>query len=321
MSVVNRDLRYAFMGSGAFAARCLELLSVWRMPSWIVTASPKLGGRGKQTIFTAVANVVAENDFFNKIDMVCTPSASTDDNVLALKRRKPVDFVFVVDFGQMIKEPLLAWDAPVGCLNIHPSLLPLYRGAAPVQRALMDGVSETGVTIFKLARGMDSGPVLVQEKMTVEPEDDMESLLDRAAVVGTGAFIDFVTHTPIDRWTFYPQDEENATSAPKIQREEECIDWRHSAISIAGKIRALSPKPGAWTTIRGKRLRILKAGIGQGAVGGTPGELLGMQGSLPVVAAGTGSLVLQCVQMEGKKIQPASDWRNGIRIEPGECLG
>lgn len=321
MSVVNRDVRYAFIGSGAFAARCLELLSVWRMPSWIVTASPKLGGRGNRTIFTAVADFAAENNCFDKTDVLCTSSASTDDDVLALKRRKPVDFTFVVDFGQMIKEPLLAWDAPIGCLNIHPSLLPSYRGAAPVQRALMDGVSETGVTIFKLARGMDSGPILLQEKIAVEPDDDTESLLDRAAIVGTGALIDCITKTPIDAWTFYPQDEANATFAPKIRREEERIDWNDSATSIAGKIRALSPKPGAWTTIRGKRLRILKADAGEGAVAGRPGELLGMRNALPAVVAGTGFLTFQCVQMEGKKIQPASDWWNGIRIEPGECLG
>ncbi|MDL2263230.1 methionyl-tRNA formyltransferase [Synergistaceae bacterium OttesenSCG-928-I11] len=303
--------RYGFIGSGAFAARCLDLLCEWKLPSWIVTAPPKAAGRGNRLTRTSVGRFVEERAIFSNVPLVESACASKDDRVFLMKRDVPVDFAFVIDFGQLIREPLLAWGEPIGCLNIHPSLLPRYRGAAPVQRALMDRVEETGVTIFKLAPGMDSGPVLLQRKIVVG-EDDAGALLERAAVAGVAAFTEYAESTPMTEWRFAPQDDALATTAPKISKEEERIDWSRSAGEILRKIRALAPKPGAWTTFGEKRLRILGASASTLRAKTRPGTLT-LDASSLSVSTGDGALSISLVQMEGKKVQSAAEWKNGLR--------
>jgi methionyl-tRNA formyltransferase len=256
-----------------------------------------------------------------EVPIVRSSSASTDENVLAFKKNLPVDCRFVVDFGQIVKEPVLGWDEPVGCLNVHPSLLPLYRGAAPVQRFLMQGGPVTGVTVFKLAPGMDSGPVLLSERIVVNGGDDAGVLLERAAVIGVSAFIKFAGESPMDKWTFKPQDDSLATYAPKIRTEDERILWDRPAAGILGLVRALSPKPGAWTTMRGRRLRVLRVSAAAEPppeLNETPGTLLGVFGGGVLVACSDDPLVLHEVQMEGKKIQPAAEWWNGLHAEREE---
>lgn len=313
---------YAFFGSGVFAARCLALLSLWRAPLWIVTAPPKPAGRGGALRETPVMSLANSTESLRNVPVLTSAAASRDDAVLAMKRDCPPDFTFVVDFGQIIREPILAWDEAIGCINIHPSLLPLYRGAAPVQRALMDGAAETGVTIFKLAPGMDSGPILMREKLEIKPDDDTGTLLERASEVGTRAFIDFASSAPLDTWRFTPQDEALATHAPKISKEEERVDWNRPAAEISNLIRALRPTPGAWTTIRGKRLRLIEAFPVEPPQEDepAPGMLLGMTDGRPVVATGQGLLALARVQMEGKKTTGAAEWWNGLRPSEGEKL-
>ncbi|MDR1472034.1 MAG: methionyl-tRNA formyltransferase [Synergistaceae bacterium] len=320
---MGRDvsLRYAYFGSGTFAARCLELLGAWRTPSWVVTAPSRPSGRGRKESPTPVGDMMRSGRF-GSIPLVETPDASSCGDVLALKERIRVDFIFVVDFGQIVREPVLALGDPVGCLNIHPSLLPLYRGAAPIQRALMDGADETGVTVFKLVRGMDSGPILLQEAVPVTEADDCASLRERAARTGVGMFVRHASANPIENWSFTPQDESRATRAPKITPDEERIDWSRPSAEIAGKIRALSPKPGAWTTMRGRRVRVLSAEVPPRALCSecaVPGEL-DMGGIYPLVWTGDGAIVLCTLQAEGKKIQSAADWKNGLRAAMGECL-
>lgn len=311
-------VKYAFYGSGGFAARCLELLSLWQPPLWIVTAPAKEAGRGRRLSATSVAAFAA--DRLEAVPLLESAAVFRDAAVLSRKEADPVDFSFVIDFGQMIREPILEWESAVGCLNIHPSLLPQYRGAAPVQRALMDGAAETGVTIFKLASGMDAGPILLQRRLAIEPEDDAGSLLERCARTGVSAFVDYASATPLAAWSFREQDESCVTYAAKISGDEERIDWGGPAGEIVGKIRALSPKPGAWTTVRGKRLRVMSASIWDGASPTlSPGELSD-SARLPLVATGAGTVLLGLVQAEGKKIQDAAQWWNGFRAAKGEFL-
>ncbi|MDR3355434.1 MAG: methionyl-tRNA formyltransferase, partial [Synergistaceae bacterium] len=187
MSGRTGKLRYAFFGSGSFAARCLELLSEWRLPSWIVTSPPAAAGRGGRLSMSPLGRFAAGSGILADVPLFETARASSDAMVLDARESVPVDVVIVTDFGQMIREPLLSYGERVGCVNIHPSLLPEYRGAAPVQRALMDCRRETGVTLFKLASSMDSGPVLLRREIGIGDDDDAGTILERAAVLGVGA--------------------------------------------------------------------------------------------------------------------------------------
>jgi methionyl-tRNA formyltransferase len=227
----------------------------------------------------------------------------------------------VIDFGQIIKEPLLREREHIGCLNIHPSLLPRFRGAAPVQRALMEGARETGVTVFKLAPAMDAGPVLLSRVIDISGMDDTGSLLEQAAIAGTEAFIKYALGRNLSEWRFKAQEDMSATFAPKISASEERVDWGKSTADIWRQVRALSPKPGAWTTIRGRRLRLIIASLRDEFENfGEPGKLLGLSGGGVSVLCGGGVLSLIEVQPEGKKIQRAADWWNGLRAAPGERL-
>ena len=314
--------RYAFFGSGIFAAECLELLSEWHVPSWIVTSPRKASGRGNKVSPTPVGGMVSRFCSLRGIPLLETASASSDEAVLDMKSKCPVDFSFVIDFGQLIREPLLALEERIGCLNIHPSELPLYRGAAPIQRALMDGASSIGVSIFKLAAQMDAGPVLLGETIQVGPRDDSGSLMSKAAEAGVSAFIRFASANPLDSWIFEDQDESRAAYAPKISAAEERIDWRRSARDIVRLTRALSPKPGAWTTLRGRRLLILsarEASCTEGPETCLPGELR-FDKTNSLAGTGDGFVEIVTVQPEGGKPQPASAWKNGLRAGAGECM-
>lgn len=304
------EVTYGFIGTGGFAAMCLGHLCSLRPPQWVVTSPARPAGRGVRLTPSPVARLVSELASLSGVPIVESASASKDESVLSLTREIPVDVTFVTDLGQMIREPLLRESEAIGCLNIHPSLLPLYRGAAPVQRAIMDGVRESGVTIFKLERGMDSGPILLQVKRDIEGMN-AESALALLAKTGADAFIDLCASKPISEWTFTKQDESLATYAAKIAPEEERVDWSLSADVIVRKVRALSPRPGAWTTFAGRRIRMLDAEV-CGTAKGAPGDI-DMSGDLPAVSTGDGSVVLLRVQPEGKREQSAADWKNGAR--------
>ncbi|MDR3254018.1 MAG: methionyl-tRNA formyltransferase [Synergistaceae bacterium] len=311
---------FGFFGAGRFAARCLELLLKWRPPSWIVTSPPSRAGRGNGLLPTPVE--VFARFSLPGIPIVNSSFVSRDVSVIDLAERYQASFCFVIDFGQRIEAPFLSL-GQAGCLNIHPSLLPRYRGAAPVQRALMDCAGETGVTVFRLSEGMDAGPVLLRETIQIGEDDDAGTLLERAALAATSAFIKHAQRLPIGVWTFEPQNDALATDAPKIRPEEERIDWGKSAEKICGVVRALAPKPGAWTTSRGRRLKVLKAArarlssFGESA---STGGLLGLAEGGVGVASGEGNVILKEVQLDGKKIQAAAEWWNGLRAASGERL-
>lgn len=306
-------LKTGFFGSGAFAERCLRLISEKARPEWVVTNAPKPAGRGMRERVTPVQAAAAELG----IPLYTTERISRDEERLAWIKENLPDLMLVIDFGHMIKEPLLSM-ARLGCFNIHPSLLPAYRGSAPVQRAIMDGLDKTGVTIFRLDAGMDSGPVLARREVEIDPDDNSATLLEKCANSGCGLLLRYLCGEASDGWELTPQPDEGVSYAPKIDKSEAEIDWTASARKIFNKIRALYPAPVAYTIVKGKRLKILAARPLEGQ--GQPGVVACVENDFPIIGTGGGLLLLERVQPEGKSAQGAPDWLRGARLSPGERI-
>lgn len=310
---MSHPLSTGFFGSGYFAADCLRLIAEKNKPSWVITNAPKQAGRGMKERLTPVHSAACELG----LPLYTTGRIARDEARLGWIKDNLPDVLLVIDFGQMIREPLLSM-ARLGCLNIHPSLLPAYRGSAPVQRAIMDGLKLTGVTVFQLDVGMDSGPVLARREVKIEAGDDSGAVLKKCAVVGGGLLLKFLYEIPEPKWDFTPQSEKGASLAPKIDKSEEQINWNETARSIADKVRALSPSPMAYATILGKRLKITRASCRSG--GGTPAALVGTAEGLPLIACGDGLLLLERVQPENRGEMSAADWLRGARLRIGEPI-
>ena len=280
----------AFLGSGHFAARCLELISGRLRPEWVLTNAPRGAGRGLALRSTPVWELAQKLG----VPAYTTERLSADaERVEWIKANAP-DVLLVIDFGHIIREPVLT-AAKYGCLNIHPSKLPEYRGSAPLQRVLMDGRTSTAVSIFRLDAGMDSGPILAQPELAIAPDDDFASLAEKAAKLGAETLL----HCLCD------------------VSPEGKIDWTRPAAEIANKIRGIGAAPGVFCSVRGRRLRIYRAEAVSGS--GEPGTYA-VRGGVPCVACGEGLLRLAEVQPEGKKLQRAEDWARGLRINEGESL-
>lgn len=310
---MRQPLKYGFLGSGFFAACCLNLISRKVKPDWVITNAAKPAGRGMKPRLTPVHASAEE------IGAMLFTSAKLSDDTQRLEwiGNNLPDLLLVIDFGHMIKEPLLS-TTPFGCFNIHPSLLPAYRGSAPVQRAIMDGLDRTGVTVFRLDAGMDSGPVLARREVAIETWDNSGTLLDKCAATGCELMLKYLCEIDPADWELTPQSGQGVTLAPKIAKNEEEINWPATARSIFNQIRALFPSPVAYTTVKGKRLKILAASPVDGQ--GASGTLAAVEDGLPLIACGEGLLKLERVQPEGKSAQNASDWLRGARLKPGDTI-
>lgn len=309
----QQEVCYAFIGSGNFAASCLEILSDWRPPLWVGTAPPRPAGRGLRLMETSVAGVASARG----LHLLHSAKVSADEAILSLIQEQRPDFILVVDFAQMIKQPLINLPS-FGCLNIHPSLLPAYRGSAPIQRALMDGTAETGVTVFRLIDRMDAGDILIQERLSISCEDTTGSLIQKTSELGSRALIAYIESTPFKEWILSPQSEERATYAPKIDKNERQMDWNKSASDLSHIIRALSPNPGAYILYKGKRLAIKQVEPVGGS--GDPGALIALHEGNPVISCGSDALEFLVVQPEGRAAQSGAEWLRGARLKQGEIL-
>ncbi len=237
---------------------------------------------------------------------------SADGELLAALEERPPHSILVVDFGQRIPEPILS--APLwGCLNIHPSLLPRYRGAAPVQRALMNGEERTGVTLFRLVEEMDAGPVLLQEELPLEGHETAGDLFDILALKGSNLYRRGVQYLIEGSYAFTDQDSKFATYAHKISNIETEFTWNTPARSIVNLVRALNPTPGAYVRMEGRRLKVWQGNVSP--LKGSPGEVLGFDGGYPVIGTSEGSVVLRCIQPEGKRRLDAAEWARGMRLK------
>ena len=223
------------------------------------------------------------------------------------------DVGVVVAYGHILKPELLAIPRR-GMVNVHPSLLPELRGAAPVEWAILNGLEKTGVSIMVMEEGLDSGPVLHQIPERIEDETGGE-LSAHLAEVGAQALVEALALWENDALRPVPQHHERATYAPKLTRELARIDWQTPADLVARKIRALDPKPGSWTELDGKEVKLY--GAHATAATGRPGEALITEGNL-AIAAGTGAVEIEAVQPAGKPVMPAADWIRGRGLRAGQ---
>lgn len=284
----------------------------------VLTRPDTVAGRGRRVSRSPVARWGDEHDV-----PVLQPARPGDPEFLATLGELAVDCVAVIAYGALV--PQRALDVPRhGWVNLHFSVLPAWRGAAPVQRALMAGDQVTGASVFQLEKGLDTGPVFGVMTQTVHPRDTAGDLLARLAEGGAGLLVATLDGIEAGEVQARPQPEEGVSLAPKITVEEAQVDFTRTAVAIDRQVRGCTPAPGAWTTFRGDRLGlgplVPLPGPDPESAALAPGELRVLK---KVVHVGTASvpLVLGEVRPAGKRAMPAVDWARGARPEPGERLG
>ena len=263
-------------------------------------------GRGRELAPTAVSNWATNNG----IELYCPNKATDFDN-----RLKSFDLVVTVGYGVLLPEFIL--DQPkYGFINLHFSLLPKLRGAAPAQRAIIDGLAETGITVFKLDAGMDTGPIYQQIKSAIKPNSTAGELLAQLALLGPTAIAETITAIETG-FQPIPQDHAQATSAAKLSKIEAQIIWSDNAKNISNKILGFAPNPGATAKFRGEVLRITKARVAERNLG--IGEIF-VEGGAVFVGTSTSVVELLEVTPAGKKTMSAMAWANGARFAVGETF-
>ena len=307
-------MRIWFIGSGAFAAACLTHMSKQLEFEKIVTGHPTKSGRGLKECASWVER--AADGLGLSVERA--GPLGREENLVEAVSCAPPDVIFVVDFGQLIKEPFLS--APrYGCLNIHPSLLPRWRGAAPIQRALMNGDTAIGVTVFRLVEELDAGPILAAIELPLPPETTSSELFDILALAGSTIAVAGVKSLMDGSYQFSDQNSEFTTYAAKLTKEEAQVSWNQNYLLFHNTVRAFASSTGAFAMVLGKRVKLWRT-IPIDTEEGTPGEVLYFLDGDPVVACEGGAVRLQEVQNEGKRKISGADWACGGRLKMGGVL-
>lgn len=272
----------------------------------VITRPDAPVGRGRKLATSPVGQRAAEL----AIDVVKPASAKDPELAQWLSDRAP-DVVVVVAYGALIPSPLLQLP-PHGWVNLHFSLLPAWRGAAPVQHSLLAGETHTGVSVFELVPALDAGPVYRQTGVDIGTNETAGELLDRLAVLGAHTLLDALAAISAGEMPV-PQPDDGVTLAPKVLVGDARIDWGGTASHISNVVRGTNPAPGAWTELDGQRFKVLRASLSDAEVSLTPGELLASKKEL-LVGTGAGVLRLDQVQAFGKKPMSGADWARGVDL-------
>ncbi|MEO1491689.1 MAG: methionyl-tRNA formyltransferase [Pseudomonadota bacterium] len=304
-------MKLAFMGTPDFPVPVLRaLIDAGHEIVQVYTQPPRRAGRGK-SLRPSPVHLAAEEAGIP----VATPEKFRDPEVLEIFASLDLDAAIVVAYGQIL--PQAALDAPrLGCLNLHASLLPRWRGAAPIQRAIMAGDAETGVGVMQMEAGLDTGPVLAEARTPIAADDTAQTLHDRLAEIGAPLMVDTLAALDAGQITSRRQPEDGVTYAHKIDKAEARINWTRPASAVDCHIRGLSPFPGAWFELNGERIKVLMSERADGS--GTPGMTLddGL-----TVACGTGAVRLTRLQRAGKSATEAADLLRGLPIPQATSLG
>jgi methionyl-tRNA formyltransferase len=309
-------MRLVFLGSGAFAIPSFEaLLDAGHDVAALVTQPDREKGRGRSLAPPPLKPVAQARNI-----PVLQPPRIKDPAAAATLRDLAPEVQVVVAYGQILPRTVIGIP-PLGTVNVHSSLLPKYRGAAPIQWAIVKGETETGVTTMLIDEGLDTGPALLSESTAIGPEEDAVELESRLARLGAGVLLKTLEGLAAGTLQPVPQDHAQATLAPMIRKEDGRLDWARTAAQLHDQIRGFQPWPGATTTHAGRDLKIARARVAPPGPG-APGTVLevGREGLL--VASGDGTrLLLVDVQPESRRPMPAAAYAAGARLRPGDRLG
>lgn len=308
--------RLVFFGTPEFAVPTLAaLVEAGRAPLRVVTQPSKPAGRGQRLEDPPVARWAREHGL-----PVLQPKKVRDPEFLAAMRELAPDVAIVVAFGQIFPRELLDIP-PYGCINLHGSLLPKYRGASPIQAAVAAGETRTGVTAMLMEEGLDSGPVLLEEETEIGPEETAGELSRRLSEMGGRLMVRTLDALARGAVTPRPQPAEGITYAPRLTRESGRADWSLSARELSDRLRAFTPWPGMAASLKGQPVKIVRARPlpEAGSDSRPPGTLLGLRGGFLAVACGDGTVLgVSELQRPGKRALRAADFVNGERLRAGE---
>lgn len=306
-------MRLIFMGTPEFAVPSLErLIEAGYQPEAVVTGLDKERGRGRKITPTPVKLVAGRH----QIPVIQPASVKDPEFAREISDLRP-DVIAVVAFR--ILPPAVFKAAKLGAFNLHASLLPKFRGAAPIQRSLMAGVKETGVTTFFLLEKVDTGNIILQERIPVGPNETAGELHDRLAELGAEIVVQTVRLIESGDAAATPQDDAQATPAPKISKDDCRIDWERPAGKVHNQIRALSPYPAAWTEYEGARIKVFRSLPTDSQTSADPGTVIDTDGRIEV-ASGSGGVEILELQREGRSRVTAAEFLNGYSVQVGDRL-
>ncbi len=305
-------MNIVFMGTPEFALPTLKTLhcSSHSILS-VVTQPDRPKGRGRKLLVSPVKQIAL--DF--RLPVLQPETVNAPEFIRSLNQNQP-DAVIVVAFGQILSAAFLEIPKQF-CINLHSSLLPKYRGAAPIHRSILNGDTRTGVTTIMMDKGMDTGDILLAQETPVHKTDDAQTLHDTLSEMGGTLVLETLKRLEENTLLPTPQDHGRATYAPKLKKEEGLVKWEQPATSLWNQVRGLTPWPGAYTLLNKKRLRILKAQVTGGAPDDSPGQVARVTGVGIEVGTGQDRLVITELQPEGKKSMSAKSFLAGYKIERG----
>ena len=304
-------MKVIFMGTPDFAVPTLEALIEKHEVLAVVTQPDKPKGRGKAVLMTPVKEKAIEYEI-----PVYQPVKVRDPEFVELLKTMAPDVIVVVAFGQILPKSIL--DLPkYGCVNVHASLLPKYRGAAPIQWAVIDGEKESGVTTMMMDVGLDTGDMLEQKAIPLDEKETGGSLFDKLSALGGSMILSTLKGLENGTITRTPQGESETSYAKMLTKEMGHIDWTKDAASIERLVRGLNPWPSAYTRLGDKMLKIWKAQVVSEESGAEPGCIVKVEKDHILVQTGKGMLAISELQLEGKKRMPVEAFLNGYEIEEG----
>lgn len=306
------NMKIIFAGTPPFSVPALEALTdAGHEIALVLTQPDRPAGRGMKTTASAV-KLLAQQRKFSLLQPYSLKQAEFHAQLAAIG----ADIMVVAAYGLILPSAVL--NIPrLGCLNIHASLLPRWRGAAPIQRAILAGDRETGITIMQMDQGLDTGAILLQRSIAIARDDTAQTLHDKLALLGALCIVEALPCLQQGRLSAIPQNEVIASYAPKLEKDEAKIDWRLSAESISRAVRAFNPRPGACSQVREIPMKVWQACVAADATG-KPGEIVAAGRNGIVVVCGEGSLILEIVQKSDGKKLTAAQFLTGHPLRPAD---